>query len=66
MVKITARKRKTRFFDKKVDINENAEQRFAQFSDQVTDKKNKIACTEVQYSVNASSFVPRTLDEIKK
>ena len=66
MVKITARKRKTRFFDKKVDINENAEQRFAQFSDQVTDKKNKIAWTEVQNSVNASSFVPRTLDEIKK
>ena len=66
MVKITARKRKTRFFDKKVDINENAEQRFAQISDQVTDKKNKIAWTEDQNSVNASSFVPRTLDEIKK
>ena len=66
MVKITARKRKTRFFYKKVDINENAEQRFAQFSNQVTDKKNKIAWTEVQNSVSASSFVPRTLDEIKK
>jgi hypothetical protein len=42
---------------------ENAEQLFAWFSDQVTKKK---AWTEVQNSVNVSSFVPRTLEEIKK
>jgi len=65
------RKRKPRFSEKEVDIliekvNDNAEQLFARFSDQVTNKKKKIAWVEVQNSVNASSFVPRTLDEIKK
>ena len=65
------RKRKPRFSEKEVDIliekvNDNAEQLFARFSDQVTNKKKKMAWVEVQNSVNASSFVPRTLDEIKK
>ena len=60
------RKIKPSSSEKEVDIliekvNENAEQ----LSEQVTNKKKKNAWTEVQNYVNASSFVPRTLDEIK-
>jgi len=65
------RKRKPSSSEKEVDIliekvNENAEQVFVQLSEQVTNKKKKNAWTEVQNYENASSFVPRTLDEIKK
>ncbi|XP_062599918.1 myb/SANT-like DNA-binding domain-containing protein 4 [Saccostrea cucullata] len=65
------RKRKPRFLDREVDVlinkvNEKSEMLFSRFSDTISNKRKKLAWTEVQNSVNASSLVPRTVDEIKK
>ncbi|XP_062570043.1 myb/SANT-like DNA-binding domain-containing protein 4 [Saccostrea cucullata] len=65
------RKIKPRFLDREVDVlinkvNEKSDVLFSKFSDTISNKKKKLAWTEVQNSVNASSLVPRTVDEIKK
>jgi hypothetical protein len=65
------RKRKPRFLDREVDVlvnkvHEKSNILFSKFSDTVSNKKKKTAWVEVQTSVNATSLVPRSLEEIKK
>ena len=65
------RKRKPKFLDNEVDIlvskiQEKSDVLFTRFSDTVSNKKKKMAWVEVQNSINATSLVPRTLEEIKK
>lgn len=65
------RKRKPRFSEREVDIMveriyENADILFSRFSDTLTSKKKKIAWGSIVESVNATSFVHRTTEEVKK
>ena len=65
------RKRKPKFLDNEVDIlvskiQEKSDVLFTRFSDTVSNKKKKMAWVEVQNSINATSLVPRTLDEVMK
>lgn len=71
MSETSERKRKPRFLDREIDVlvskvNENSEVLFSRFSDSISNKKKKMAWMEVQKSVNATSVVPRTFEEIKK
>lgn len=64
-------KRKPRFTEKEVDaliakVHQNSEVLFSRFSDTITNKKKKMAWGEVQTSVNATSVVPRSVDEVRK
>lgn len=71
MSETSERKRKPRFLDREIDVlvskvNENSEVLFSRFSDSISNKKKKMAWMEVLKSVNATSVVPRTFEEIKK
>lgn len=71
MSETSEKKRKPRFLDREIDVlvskvNENSEVLFSRFSDSISNKKKKMAWMEVQKSVNATSVVPRTFEEIKK
>ena len=65
------RKRKPKFTGKEVKvmvrkIQENSVTLFSRFSDTITLKKKKIAWMDVHRTVNATSMVSRSVEEIKK
>ena len=65
------RKRKPKFTEKEIEvmvrkIQENSVTLFSRFSDTITLKKKKIAWMDVHRTVNATSMVSRSVDEIKK
>lgn len=65
------RKRKPKFTEKEVDvmvrkIQENSVTLFSRFSDSITLKKKNIAWNDVHRTVNATSMVSRSVEEIEK